>query len=501
MTGISKRFPGVRALDGVELELRAGEVHALTGENGSGKSTLAKVLYGALAADAGLIEVDGRPVEIGTPARARELGIHAISQELTLAPTLSVTENILMGRLPRTRAGTVDWATAHGLAREALHRLDVTVDPSRTVRELSIELQQEVEIARAVSARSRVLILDEATSSLSEPATESLMAILEQLAADGVAVLMITHRLPEIYRSATRATVLRDGSRVAVLPIPQTPQDELIRAMVGRDLGDLYRKRAITAGEPVLDVRGLETADGALRSTTFHVRSGEILGVAGLVGSGKAALGLALAGAVASHGDVRVTGARVRLRRPADAIRAGIAFVPDDRKRRALLATRSVQHNLSLAWKHAITRFGFLVDLRHEARLADETIQRFRIVAGSRHAGITSLSGGNQQKVVLGRWFALNPRVLVLSEPTRGIDVGAKTEIYALIQAMAEAGSGIVLISSELPELLGVADRILVMFEGEVRAEFAAADADEEELAQVAVSGAWNRHGGAGDVA
>ena len=287
MTGITKRYPGVLALDGVDLDLCAGEVHALTGENGSGKSTLAKILYGATGADHGTIEIDGEQVTIGSPSRALELGIVAISQELTLAPSLSVAENILMGRLPVSRLGTIAWREAVALAGEALDRLGVRVDPRKRVADLPIELRQEVEIARAMSVKSRVLILDEATSSLSQGGVQSLMRMVGQLAETGVAVLMITHRMPEIYESASRATVLRDGRRVAELPIPAAGENELIRAMVGRELGDLFRKRKLDVGEPVLEVSELATLHGSVGPASFTVRSGEIVGVAGLVGSAR----------------------------------------------------------------------------------------------------------------------------------------------------------------------------------------------------------------------
>ncbi|HST41504.1 MAG TPA: sugar ABC transporter ATP-binding protein [Conexibacter sp.] len=487
LRGIDKSFPGVRALDGVDLTIAPGEVHALTGENGSGKSTLAKVLAGVVQPDAGTIEIDGERCTIASPAAALKRGIVLISQELTLAPTLSVAENVYLGRLPRTRLGFVDWRAVHRHAREVLDRLDVHVDTRRPVGELSVELQQEVEIARAMSSRARLLILDEATSSLSEAATDRLLQLVKQRRDEGVAVVTISHRMPELYEVASVATVLRDGKLVDSVPLPRTPEQQLVRLMVGRELGDYYGKREIARGEVVLELDGLASNDGKLKPTSLQLRRGEILGIAGLVGSGKAELAQALGGAIPSSGSVRVAGREVSLRDPRAALAGGIGFVPDDRKRAALLPTRSVAENFSIAWGD-LSRGG-LLDVRTERRRVREAIDRYGVVTASSQHLITTLSGGNQQKVVLGRVFALSPDVLVLGEPTRGIDVGAKAEVYRLMQEATEAGAGVLVVSSELPELLGIADRILVFFGGEVRAEFAANGLEEEAIAHVAVSG------------
>ena len=488
MSGICKQYPGVRALWGVSLALYPGEIHALAGENGSGKSTLAKILYGAVRADSGRLEIDGVQREWTSPRQALEQGIVGISQELTLATSLSVAENVLLGRLPRTRFGAIDWKSARRLARHALDELEVHVDPRERVGNLSVELRQEVEIARAISTDFRVLVLDEATSSLSEAATTKLLAKLEQLRLGGAAILFISHRMRELYECADRATVLRDGELVGEYPLPATTEAELVRRMVGRSISDLYDKRSIGQGEVMLSVRHLSAPERGLLDASFDVRRGEILGIAGLVGSGKAELGLALGGAIRSQGEVTLDGAPLRLDTPWRAQRAGLAFVPDDRKRDALLPTRTVQHNMSIAWLSELVRSG-IVGARAERRMARAAADRFAVRTRSLDARVTELSGGNQQKVVLSRWFSLDHRVLVLSEPTRGIDVGAKSEVYGFIQDMAQEGRAIVMISSELPELLGVADRILVMFHGRIRGAFDAATATEEDVAHVALTG------------
>lgn len=488
LTGIGKRFPGVRALEDVNIIIRAGEVHALTGENGSGKSTLSRVMAGIHAPEDGEVRVDGQLVSFASPADAIARGIVMISQELTLAATLTVAENVFLGRLPRTRFGTVNWPQLNKDASAVLDRLGVHVRPTTPVSDLSVEMRQEVEIARALSSEARVLILDEATSSLSEAATQRLLELVARERDAGIAVVMITHRMPEIYAVSQVATILRDGRHVATVPLPETPESELVRLMVGREIGDFYGKRRIARSETVLEIDGLATPDGALAPCSFTVARGEIFGIAGLVGSGKAEVGLALGGAIEANGTVQVAGRPVALGDPARSIAAGIGFVPDDRKASALLLVRSVLENFTLAWRDRFTRLGVL-DIRRERQAVNEAMKTYRVDTGSPLTAISTLSGGNQQKVILGRTFQRRPDVLVLSEPTRGIDVGAKSEIYRMMQDAAEEGAGVVVISSELPELLGVADTIAVFFEGRLTAVLDRADADEETIAQLAVAG------------
>jgi len=488
LTGISKSFPGVRALDDVSLDINAGEVHSLTGENGSGKSTLAKIVNGTHQPDAGTVEIDGVPTVITKPAKALELGIVSISQELTLAPSLSVAENIFLGRMPRTRWGTVDWDRCLRDARAVLDDLRVHVNPRTAVRDLSLELQQEIEIARAISSNARLLILDEATSSLSEAATDRLLEIVAEQRDRGVGVLMISHRMPELYRSCSVASVLRDGRLMGTVPLPDTPEDALVRLMVGRDLDDYFGSRDVAPDAVALKVTDLHTLDGALLPTSFEVRRGEILGVAGLVGSGKAELGMALGGAIPSRGTIEVAGREVAITNPHQAVSSGVGYVPDDRKGQAILPNRSVAENFALAWRGTLSTLGVL-RVRRESALVKDGMTRYGVVAAHENVRISTLSGGNQQKVVLGRTFARGCAVFVLSEPTRGIDVGSKSQVYALLQEQVGKGAAVVLISSELPEILGLADRVIVFHRGGVHAEFAAEGLDEETVAAVAVSG------------
>ncbi|WP_428929260.1 ATP-binding cassette domain-containing protein [Marinibacterium sp. SX1] len=498
--GITKSFPGVRALDGVDLRIRAGEVHALTGENGSGKSTLSKVIAGMQPPDGGGLFIDGRPVAFTSPADAIARGIVMISQELTLAPTLTVAENIFMGRLPRTPLGTIAWGRLERDTTAALDRLGVHVSPRARVSDLGVELRQEIEIARALSSDARLLILDEATSSLSEAATRRLLDLVAQERDRGMAILMITHRMPEIYAVSSVATVLRDGRMIDTVPIPETTEKGLVQLMVGREIGDYYAKRAIPRGEVALDVDGLATADGSVAPTTLQVRRGEILGIAGLAGSGKSEFAQALGGAIAASGRIAVAGRPMRPGDPGAAIAAGVGYVPDDRKGAAILPVRDITENFALAWMDRLTRFG-MVSQRRLAGEVGGAMADYHVVAANPGVLISTLSGGNQQKVVLGRTFRRQPDVLVLNEPTRGVDVGAKSEIYRLLQDAAEAGAAVVVVSSELPEILGLADTIAVFFEGRVVARFDRSEADEERIAHAAVAGdgAYDRAGDGAD--
>lgn len=487
--GICKSFPGVQVLDDVSLDLHRGEIRGLTGENGSGKSTLAKILTGLYQPEAGSIEIDGKEVLLKGPASAASYGIIAVSQELTLAPELTVAENICLGQLPRKKLGTVDWQRCRLIARDVLARLNLEIDEQAIVGKMPIELRQAVEIARALSRNAKLLILDEATSSLSEAATDRLLTIVEEMRDKDAAILMITHRMPELYRSASRATVLRDGKVVDTVALPATSESTLVRLMVGREVGDYYGARTSAPGDVVMRVRGLDTDGGVLGGASFDLRRGEILGIAGLVGSGKSELALAIAGAIPSTGSIEVAGRQLKDRSPRGALAAGIGYVPDDRKAAAILPRRSVAENFALGWMDNVSRYGFM-RVREERRRVNKASSDYGVRALSEAVPIALLSGGNQQKVVVGRTFGrAECNIFVLHEPTRGIDVAAKSELYKLVQAEVDAGAAVIVVSSELPELLGLADRILVFHRGRVHAEFAAGQVDEETLAAVAVSG------------
>ena len=491
MHGIGKRFPGVVALDGVDLDVGPGEVHALLGENGAGKSTLLKILSGAQPPDTGGIVFAGQDVTFAAPYEAQRQGITTIYQEFNLIPTLSVAENILIGREPG-RAGFVDWAAMMRDAKSALEAIGLKVDPRRLVRDLSVADQQMVEIARALSIESRLIVMDEPTSALSATEVDRLLDIVRSLKEKGISVIYVTHRLDEVLGVCDRATVLRDGRLVGTVEVAGLTIDTIVRMMVGRDLGALawIEGGAARPGPPALRVAGLSTAVSALdpHATTLHdisfaVQPGEILGLAGLVGAGRTELARAIFGADPfGSGTVYVDEKPMTIRSPADAIAHGIGLVPEDRKQQALFLALAVRSNLAVAAMGRLTTpFGFMSD-GWERGLVDQ----YRRALGIRMAGpdqqIANLSGGNQQKVVLARWLALRPKVLIVDEPTRGIDVAAKAEVHQLLGQLARDGIAVVAISSELPEVLAISDRILTLCEGRLTGEFSRVGASEEIL-------------------
>ncbi|MFO7274325.1 MAG: sugar ABC transporter ATP-binding protein [Bacillota bacterium] len=494
MRGIDRSFPGVRALKGVDFDLRPGEVHGLVGENGAGKSTLMKILGGLLRPDAGEVRIDGRPVTIDSPAAATALGIAFIHQELNQALHLSVAENIYLGRPPVTGPfRRVDWRAMQQGAAAVLERLGAPIDPRATLGRLGVGARQMVEIARALSLDARVLIMDEPTAALTEPEVERLFEVMRGLARSGVAIVYISHRLEEIFTICDRVTVLRDGQRVGSWPIDQVTPDHLITHMVGRQLTERFPKVEVTPGDTLLEVRDL-TLRGSPHSVSFTVRRGEILGVAGLMGAGRTELMLAVAGIERpARGTVLLEGQPLPPGDAAAAIRRGLVLVPEDRRRQGLLTGRPVRENLSLARLRSLTRFG-LIRPRAERQLVDQYVAELGIRTPHREQPVTNLSGGNQQKVILGRWLATSPKLLILDEPTRGIDVGAKAEIYRLMGELVQRGMGIILVSSELPEVMGLSDRILVMHEGQVTAEFSRAEFDQEQIMQAATG--RKRHAG-----
>ena len=489
LEGITKRFPGVMALRGVTLDVRAGEVHGLLGENGAGKSTLLKIVSGAQRPDEGRILWRGTPVALASPHAAQRLGIVTIYQEFTLVPALTVAENVFIGREP-VRAGLVDWPRLKRDAAAIIRRIGLALDPMTPVRDLSVAEQQMVEIARALSMESRLIIMDEPTSALSQAEVGRLLGIMEALRRDGIGVVFVTHRLDEARRICDRVTVLRDGQLVATRQAAETALDDIIRAMVGRSAEQLYRRPQArhAPGEVRLAARNLTTArvgqrGTALQGVSIQVRAGEILGIAGLVGAGRTEFARAVFGADGLlSGTVEVDGRPVRLRSPRDAIRAGIGLMPEDRKQQALFLAQAVRRNFSIAALAQFLSLGLFVREGAEAQALDGYRRALNIRMSGAEQAVVNLSGGNQQKVVLARWLALKPRVLIVDEPTRGVDVAAKAEVHELLDGLARQGVAVIAISSELPEVLAISDRIVTMREGRVTGELPAAEATQEQL-------------------
>ncbi len=494
--GVSKRFPGVRALHDVSFGVERGEVHAVVGENGAGKSTLMKILSGIDTGYEGAVRLDGATLALSGPRDAQRHGIAIIHQELNLIRELTVAENIFLGREPRTAAGLLDTARMGREAAALLARLNLAIPPDRPLKGLRVGEQQLVEVAKALSLEARLLILDEPTSALSEAEIERLFATVAALKAEGVTMIYISHKFDEVFRLADRVTVLRDGEVIGTRPIAETDQGELIRMMVGRNLSDLFPKVDTAVGAEVLRVEGLSLLPDAgrggrsLHDIDFTLRQGEILGVAGLMGAGRTELLETLFGASPPgqvRGRVTLAGRERRFAAPSDAIRAGLAFVTEDRKGQSLILGLSVAHNTTLA---ALGRFLRLnvVREKEEGAAVRGSIEQLRIKTPSPAVAVGKLSGGNQQKVALAKCLLTQPTVLLLDEPTRGIDVGAKAEIYGLISRLAQDGAGVVMASSELPELLAMCDRILVLCEGRLTAELARAEATQERIMAAATA-------------
>jgi inositol transport system ATP-binding protein len=498
MTSIGKRFPGVQALDDVGLEVLPGEIHALLGENGAGKSTLINILSGALQPDVGTIEFGGQRVNITSPHDAQRRGIVTIYQEFTLAPNMTIAENVFIGREPGS-ALFLDWRKMAAETRAITDQLGVRLRPMRIVRDLSVAEQQMVEIARALSMKSRLIVMDEPTSALSSSEVEKLFRIVRDLKAQGLSIVFVTHRLEEVMQICDRYTVLRDGRLVSSGSIAETTIDNIIRLMVGRQVTALFahRERA-AAGKVVLAVEGLTRRGNAqdrnatvLADVGFAVRKGEILGIAGLVGAGRTETARAVFGAdLLDSGRVIIEGREIHIRSPRDAIRHGIGLVPEDRKRQALFLALAVRINLSMAAHRRIQRWGLFIDETAERVMVEEYRKKLKIRMASPEQLIASLSGGNQQKVTLARWLALRPKVLIVDEPTRGIDIGAKVEVHHLLFEMANSGIAVIAISSELPEVLSISDRIVTMREGRVTGEINRENASEEILMSMMTLGA-----------
>jgi rhamnose transport system ATP-binding protein len=485
---ISKSFAGVRALQRVSFDPQAGAVHALVGENGAGKSTLIKIFTGAEQPDSGTLEIAGQPVRHLDPAASRALGVAAIYQQPALFPDLTVAENIALALERKKPWQRIQWKARGELAADLLEQVAAAIDPERLVETLSMPEQQIVEIAKAIGADARILIMDEPTAALTEREVEGLFRVVSLLRSRGVGIIYISHRLEEVFAIADRITVLRDGVTVATRAADDVDRAGLIRLMVGRELSAVFPKRSVALGPVTLELRNLSNRAAGVRGVSLTIRRGEILGLAGLVGSGRTQLAETLFGLTpADAGEVLIDGTAVRITSPADAIRCGIAYVPEDRRQHGVVLEMSVAANASLASLGAVSRRG-LIDRAAERGSAQRYVDQFRIKTPSVHAEVGTLSGGNQQKVALARWLSTNPAVLILDEPTQGVDVGSKAEIHGLMQTLVERGLAILMISSELPEILGMSDRIAVMQAGTIRGVLSRAEATQDAILSLALS-------------
>ncbi|MEO5665179.1 MAG: sugar ABC transporter ATP-binding protein [Nocardioides sp.] len=486
---VSKSFGAVQALRSSSLQVHAGSIHALVGENGAGKSTLVKIVAGVYRRDAGVFELDGDAVDFGSTAESKAAGIAVIYQEPTLFPDLSVTENIFMGRQPMGRGGRIDRAAMITETRALFSRLGVEIDPRRPALGLSIADQQIIEIAKAISLDARLLIMDEPTAALSGNEVSRLFAVARSLRDEGRALVFISHRFDEVFDLCDTVTVMRDGAYIATVPTAETTEAQIVAQMVGREVADLFPKTEAEIGEVVLDVTGLTTA-GEFHDISFQVRAGEIVGLAGLVGAGRSEIARAVFGIDAyDEGSVTVDGKAVPPRNPRGAIRSGIAFVPEDRRQQGLVVDGSVGRNIASVIRSGLTRGGLLTTSAEFAAV-QPWASRLEVKTNALDMPATTMSGGNQQKVVIAKWLATGPRLLIIDEPTRGIDIGTKAEVHRLLSELAGKGLAILMISSELPEVLGMADRVLVVCEGRITADIARADATPENVMAAATRSA-----------
>ncbi|MDI5963804.1 sugar ABC transporter ATP-binding protein [Streptantibioticus silvisoli] len=481
LEGVSKSFGAVHALRGVSLRLHAGEAHALAGENGAGKSTLIKTLAGVHRPDTGVVLLDGEPVEFHGPADARDAGVAVIYQEPTLFPDLSVAENIFVGRQPRRSFGRVDHRAVRQAAADLFRRLGVALEPDQPARGLSIADQQLVEIAKALSFDARVLVMDEPTAALTGSEVARLFGVVRALREQGAAVLFISHRLDEVFALCQRVTTLRDGALIASEPVDGLTEDDLVRRMVGRDLDELYPKQDAKIGGVALSVRRL-TREGVFTDVSFDVRHGEIVGLAGLVGAGRSEVARAVFGVDRwDGGEVEVDGRPLPPGAPSLAMAAGLALVPEDRRAEGLVMDMSIERNINLTGFASTSRAGVMRRGAERSRAVDWAV-RLQVKYARLADAVSTLSGGNQQKVVLAKWLATDPGVLIVDEPTRGIDVGTKAEVHRLLSQLAADGVAVLMISSDLPEVLAMADRVLVMHEGRLAADLTRAEATEESV-------------------
>ena len=495
MKGISKSFGPVKALKKASLNLKRGEVLALMGENGAGKSTLMNVLSGSLHPDEGEILLDGVQIEIKNPIQARSLGIVKIHQELQIVPELDIAENIFLGRWQTAGIGFVQKKKMHDMAKECLKMLEWEMDTRTKLKDLRIGEQQLVEIAKAISCDAKIIVMDEPTSALSEPEAKKLFHVIEKLKNKGCGIIYITHRMEEVFKISDRLSVMRDGEYIGTKEAKETDNEEIIAMMVGRSVEEQYPKRDVKIGDVILEVKNLnftppkESFKRSLKDISFKVRAGEVLGIAGLAGAGRSEVFESIVGkhATCTTGEILIDGKALQIRSPKDAIDAGISFATEDRKGTGLVLGRSIGDNISLPIYDHYSSFGFMRDGEQKKDWI-EYMNRLHVKAKSPNVPVSSLSGGNQQKVILARWLLTKPKVLLLDEPTRGIDVGAKEEIYLLINELAASGLAVVVISSELPEVIGICDRIITICEGRLTGEISRKEATQEILLAAATN-------------
>lgn len=491
LRGITKSFPGVKALNGVDFDVYPGELHALCGENGAGKSTLIKVMTGAHAPDSGEIRVNGEPVSFTSPQQALSLGIACIYQELSIVPQLDVAKNIFLGNMfTKGKTGFLDKKRLYKDAAEILHEhVKLDIDPHEIAGRLSVAQQQMVEIGRALTRNAKVIIMDEPTSSLSDKEIETLFELIRMLRADGIAIIYISHKLDEVMQLSDRITILRDGQKIKTVNTSETTKDQLITSMLGRELSNMYNKQPAEIGGTVLEVNGL-TREGVFSDVSFSVKSGEIVGFFGLVGAGRTEIMRAVFGIDRyDSGEVLLCGEKLLGRRPSLAIRRGIGFATEDRKSEGLALRLSILANMTIVKLSQLSRFG-IINRRKQRSIADSFVDSISIKTPSVSQLVGNLSGGNQQKVVVAKWLMMQPKVLILDEPTRGIDVGSKSEIYSLIVSLAQQGVAVIIVSSEIEEILGVCDKVNVIHEGRLTATLDAATASTQDVLTSAFGGA-----------
>lgn len=488
MTGINKSFGANQVLKDAAFTLKDGEVHALMGENGAGKSTLMKILTGVYTKDSGTVKVDGKEVNFKSPQEAEKAGIVFIYQELNVLFDLTVEENLFMGKEITKKFGICDKKAMHAKAQEVMDKMGVQIPIEAVMSDLSVGQQQMVEICKALMVDAKVIIMDEPTAALTERETESLFRVMRALQKKGVSIVYISHRMEEIFVLCDRITILRDGSYIGTEHVNDIDMDGIVKMMIGREIGERYPKRDVKIGEEVLRVEGL-TKEKVFHDVSFDVRAGEVLGVAGLMGAGRTEIMQAIFGSISKNrGQIYIDGKQVTIKNPRQAIAAGIGFITEDRKTEGLLLEKSIAENIEIANLKSVSKHGVLSKKKQE-ELVHQGIDEFKIKCFGPWHECNNLSGGNQQKVVLAKWIATNPKILILDEPTRGVDIGAKKEIYNVINKMAAQGVAVIMVSSELPEVLGMSDRIMVVREGEVRGILDGKDADQEKIMTLATGG------------